>query len=93
MGETVVSTELSPKKIFGQKIFGSNLFLKNRKIGFTPINPYATLRVARENFSENQKSCVLARDEGIEPPPTVLETAVLPLYEPPILNPPLFGRG
>jgi len=59
--ETVVSTELSPKKIFGQKIFGSNLFLKNRKIGFTPINPYATLRVARENFSENERSCVLAR--------------------------------
>ena len=80
MGETVVSTELSPKKIFGQKIFGSNLFLKNRKIGFTPINPYATLRVARENFSENTKSCVLARDEGIEPPPSLLERDILPLY-------------
>lgn len=24
---------------------------------------------------------LLARDEGIEPPPAVLETAVLPLYE------------
>jgi hypothetical protein len=39
----------------------SNLFLKNRRIEFTPIKPYASLREARENF-EKTHSIQLAAD-------------------------------
>jgi len=43
-----------------QKIFGSNILLKNRRIEFTPIPPYASLREARVNFSESQLSFIAA---------------------------------
>jgi len=55
-GETNVSLSLFPKKSFAQKIFGSNLFLKNRLIEFIPTPPYASLREARLNFSKNPLS-------------------------------------
>jgi hypothetical protein len=38
----------------------SNLFLKNRRIEFTPIKPYASLREAREKFSESEVSFIAA---------------------------------
>ena len=49
--ETAVSPSLPAKKSAAQKIFGSNIFLKNRRIEFTPTPPYASLREARLNFS------------------------------------------
>ena len=57
--ETATNDALSLKKVSLQKIFGSNLFLKNRLIEFIPTPPYAALRAARKNFSENELSSVL----------------------------------
>jgi hypothetical protein len=42
----------TPKKSSLLKIFGSNLLLKNRNLVSTPTKPYASLREARQNFSE-----------------------------------------
>ena len=55
-GPSVVyfASALPLKKSSAQKIFGSNLFLKNRRIEFNPIPPYAELRSARENFGEKE---------------------------------------
>ena len=44
--------DLSSQKLSLQKIFGSNLSLKNRILVSTPTPPYASLREARLNFSE-----------------------------------------
>ena len=52
--ENAISSNLPLKKSSAQKIFGSNLFLKNRRIEFNPIPPYASLREARENFSKKE---------------------------------------
>ena len=65
--ENVISSNLPLKKSSAQKIFGSNLFLKNRLIEFNPIPPYAELRSARENFPENEFCLVAVRPAGIEP--------------------------
>jgi hypothetical protein len=48
-----LGNKTSLKKSLAQKIFGSNISLKNRRIEFTPTPPYASLREARLNFSEN----------------------------------------
>ena len=48
--ETATNTDLIAKKTSLQQIFGSNIFLKNRRIEFTPTPPYASLREARLNF-------------------------------------------
>ena len=48
-------TETTPppvKKSYAKKIFGSDLFLSSHSPVFTPASPYASLREARENFSE-----------------------------------------
>ncbi|MCL4540591.1 MAG: recombinase family protein [Bacteroidetes bacterium] len=65
--EIAVSSSLLDKKSLSQKIFGSNLSLKNRRIVFSPIKPYAELRSARENFSKNPASFDCVRREGFEP--------------------------
>ncbi len=72
VGETAVSPSLLDKKSLSQKIFGSNLSLKNREIAFTPITPYAALRAARENFGKIELSCLLVGVEGIGPSTSVL---------------------
>ncbi len=79
LGETAVSPDLRIKKSSLQKIFGSNPSLKNRRIEFNPLPPYAALRAARQNFSENQTSSVFVRDGRIELPTQVWKTRVLPL--------------
>ena len=53
LAKAATNDDLILKRVCLKKIFGSNLFLKNRRIEFTPIKPYASLREARENFSEN----------------------------------------
>jgi len=52
LGETAVLPPTPVKKISAQKIFGSNLLLLNRLLVSTPTKPYASLREARQNFSE-----------------------------------------
>jgi hypothetical protein len=49
-----------------RKIFGSNLFLKDKKIKFVPIKPYAELRSALKKFLKNEVSFSVVRSEGFE---------------------------
>jgi hypothetical protein len=51
---------LSSKKSSLQKIFGSNLFLHDKKIKENPSPPYAALRAALQNFSPFQTSFIWA---------------------------------
>ena len=60
----------------------SNLFLKNRRIEFTPIKPYASLHEARLNFSETDLSFIAAAGPGLEPRYHASEACVLPLDDP-----------
>ena len=65
--ENAISSDLPLKKSSAQKIFGSNLYLKNRRIEFNPIPPYAELRSARENFPEKEFCLVVVPSVGIGP--------------------------
>jgi len=56
VGQVLYSPSLFVKKSSLQKIFGSNPSLKNRRIEFNPLLPYAALRAARQNFYENELS-------------------------------------
>ncbi len=67
LGETIQNGDLPSKKLSLQKIFGSNLSLKNRILVSTPTPPYASLREARLNFSENSSVLCIAEGEGFEP--------------------------
>jgi DNA invertase Pin-like site-specific DNA recombinase len=62
--ETATNTDLIAKKTSLQQIFGSNIFLKNRRIEFIPTPPYALLREARVNFSEKDLSQIVAPNRG-----------------------------
>jgi hypothetical protein len=55
------SGDLPSKKLSLQKIFGSNLSLKNRILVSTPTPPYASLREARLNFLENSSVLCIAQ--------------------------------
>jgi len=50
---------LSLKKNLAQKIFGLNLFLKNRQISFTPQTQWAALCAALESVSKNDMCLVM----------------------------------
>ena len=65
--EAAKSKDLSSKKSSLRKIFGSNLILRNKEIQENPMNQWATLRVARKKFSENELSFILAAGLGFEP--------------------------
>jgi hypothetical protein len=67
LAEVVSSPSLALQKTFAQKIFGSNLFLKNKEIEFTPKMHWATLRAANEKVSKMELSLVLVAPRGIEP--------------------------
>ncbi len=67
LGEITLSPELHPKKSAAQKIFGSNLFLKNQKIEFVPQTQWAALKAALENKSKLSESLVLVAVRRIEP--------------------------
>jgi hypothetical protein len=64
-----IETALLPltpvKKISAKKIFGSNLLLLNRLLVSTPTKPYASLREARQNFSEKTLRTQLVEMGGI----------------------------
>ena len=67
LDEIAKNNDLPSKKSSLQKIFGSNLTLRNKKVEETAVNQWSTLRVARENFSGNDLSFVLAAGPGFEP--------------------------
>jgi DNA invertase Pin-like site-specific DNA recombinase len=61
LAKAAINDDLVLKRVCLKKIFGSNLFLKNRRIEFTPIKPYASLREARENFEKPHSIQLLAK--------------------------------
>ncbi len=82
LDETAKNFDLPSKKSSLQKIFGSNLTLRNKKPVENPLKHYASLREARLNFSENDLSFILAAGLGFEPRYTAPEAVVLPLDDP-----------
>src|SRR3989344_2116348 len=60
LDEIAKNDDLPSKKSSLQKIFGSNLTLRNKKIEEIPAKQWATLCVARKNFSGNDLSLILA---------------------------------
>jgi DNA invertase Pin-like site-specific DNA recombinase len=66
LDKTIQSGDLPSKKLSLQKIFGSNLSLKNRILVSTPTPPYASLREARLNFLENSSVLCIAVCLGLE---------------------------
>lgn len=55
-----VYSDLPSKKSYLKKSRRRSAILQNQKIEIRPILPYAELRSARENFSNNELSFVLA---------------------------------
>jgi hypothetical protein len=60
LDETAKNGDLLFKKSSLQKIFGSNLTLRNKKPVELPVKQYAALRAARVNFPENELGFILA---------------------------------
>ena len=58
LDEIAKSEDTPSKKSPLQKLFGSNLHLHNKEVREIPSPPYAALRAARENFSENDASFI-----------------------------------
>ncbi len=59
--------DLPSKKSSLQKIFGSNLTLRNKKVKEIPSKQWATLCAARKNFSKKGGSFMVAPRVGLEP--------------------------
>ena len=59
--------DLPSKKSSLQKIFGSNLTLRSKKVKEIPSKQRATLCVARKNFSKKRESIIVAPRVGLEP--------------------------
>ena len=68
LGEITLSPELHPKKSAAQKIFGSNLFLKNRQLQFSPQTQWAALSAALEKVDKIPLCNILVPGRGLEPP-------------------------
>ncbi len=68
MRETVTSPSVLSKKSAALKIFGSNLFLINRRIEFNLTNQWDAVRIALLKKSEMSECLILAAPGGIEPP-------------------------
>src|SRR3990167_1799071 len=60
LDEIAKNDDLPSKKSSLQKIFGSNLTLRNKKVEESPVKQWATLRVAQKNFSKTDLSLLLA---------------------------------
>ena len=67
LDEIAKTNDLPSKKISLQKIFGSNLTLKNREAVGNGVNPWAELRSARQNFPQNDWALIAEPLDGIEP--------------------------
>ncbi len=77
LDEIAISSDLESKKRAAQIISGSNLYLRNKEIEFTPQMQWAALRAAHAKVPEMEKSCVLERVGGIEPPSSVWKTEII----------------
>ena len=77
--ETAKTDDLPSKKISLQKIFGSNLTLKNRGAFGIAQNHWLSLANAKEKISKNDLTLILVRVRGIEPRSNAWEALVLPL--------------
>ena len=66
MDEVAKTNDLPSKKISLQKIFGSNLTLKNREAVGNALNPWAELRSARQNFVQNDLVLIVEPKVRIE---------------------------
>jgi len=58
LDEIAKTNDLPSKKLSLQKIFGSNLTLQKQKAYGNPLNPWAELRSARENFLKKSLSLI-----------------------------------
>src|SRR3989344_8448996 len=67
LDEIAKTNDLPSKKISLQKIFASNLTLKNREAVGNGVNPWAELRSARQNFPQNDWALIAEPLDGIEP--------------------------
>ncbi|MBI4158360.1 MAG: recombinase zinc beta ribbon domain-containing protein [Candidatus Yanofskybacteria bacterium] len=67
LDEIAKRNDLPSKKSSLQKIFGSNLILHDKKVEDYPSFPYATLRVALQNFPALNPSLIRATGLGLEP--------------------------
>ena len=67
LGEITLSPDPTPKKSAAQKIFGSNLYLKNQKIEFVPQTQWAALCAALQKVGKVPLCNILVGWEGIEP--------------------------
>ncbi len=72
LGEIAKSADLPSKKLSLQKIFGSNLTLKNREAVGYPLEHYAELRSARQNFAKKDLVLIAEPSMGIGPMVSVL---------------------
>jgi hypothetical protein len=59
MGEVATSPDLKPKKSAAQTLFGSNLYLKNKEIEFTPQMHWAAIKAAHQRIQYENKGSVL----------------------------------
>ncbi len=82
LDETAKNFDLPSKKLSLQKIFGSNLSLRNNKVYGVAQTLYAELRSARENFNNEDSIQLLAAGLGFEPRYSAPEAEVLPLDDP-----------
>ena len=67
LDEIAKMNDLPSKKISLQKIFGSNLTLQKQKAYGNPLNPWAEICSARQNFAKNDLGLIAEPLIGIEP--------------------------
>jgi hypothetical protein len=67
LAEIAKRNDLPSKKSSLQKIFGSNLFLHDKKVQEKASSPYAALRAARQIFSPFQTSHIRVAESGLAP--------------------------
>ncbi len=67
IGEVATSPDLKPKKSAAQTLFGSNLYLRNKAIEFTPQMHWAALSAAHQKIRYENKGMVMVAIRGIEP--------------------------
>jgi len=80
LNEIDETTPVPLKKSFAQKIFGSNLFLKNQKIEFIAKTQYAELGLAYGKRGEFPTCRIVVEVRGIEPRSQKLFTDRLQAY-------------
>ena len=65
LSQITPDSSLLDKKTYAQKVFGSNLYLKNKKIESTPQTQWAALRAAKVSFLKNPECFNLVASYGV----------------------------